>query len=663
MFDFLSRWRSMRAIPADQEETLPWPVTQKARGKKGDLHLNPLAISGPIPRSSPGSLTGFDSDTTPTPTMAGQWHHPVPSPSRAPSNVAWLNSSSDSLVEDPVKTTGSFKAAPPPAVIRVDSVSSQSHVHPIGRSVSLPQTATPSFNPSSSQSQISSAASASASDLTTPSTRWGLRLHTTPGFTQSTHSLRLDSRPMTYSYSMDPYGNAYNYPMAKQLSPIAEQDYFSPDSLRHSNPLPGEGSGSDKAISASASMSFSQGNPSPGGSQGSEITRPSPVYSSPFLTRHLNRTISQTSSRTHISTTSSIPRRSSSKSIDPPSIPPLDLRPPFPGPHPNHNGAGPTLRPRRSTIVAMPTIASSTEGYVEDEEEYDGDGDRESLHAESFVTATSEANTAGRLASIHEMDADALSLDPVDQGSRAELASLPSVRSGQSRLPSASESFITRRWDRDVGLGNGVMPTFRAKRQWLTVTPAFWAFWIGFVCPFLWLIGGWHFTNFGEQPPRLTFWEFYFNAGYWKEKFCGGRDRKRELRTGKIYPPLPRWVAEKQLSDDGRARLNDPKRSLRGISFGYPFIPRPVTICQNRSLFRQLLDSIISVLVKPNRLFDQLYGVKLREVRGRPESGRRMFDPWIQRCRYAFCYAMILLSIGLCTTSIYLIIINTRKLH
>jgi hypothetical protein len=74
----------------------------------------------------------------------------------------------------------------------------------------------------------------------------------------------------------------------------------------------------------------------------------------------------------------------------------------------------------------------------------------------------------------------------------------------------------------------------------------------------------------------------------------------------------------------------------------------------------RILKRIAEILSKPNRVLDMLYGVKLREVRGRPESGRRMFDPWIQRCRYALCYGMVLLAVGLCIASTYLIVVSTR---
>jgi hypothetical protein len=337
----------------------------------------------------------------------------------------------------------------------------------------------------------------------------------------------------------------------------------------------------------------------------------------------------------------------------------------------------------------MPIILGSTEGDDMDEE-YAGHTDftTESLHAESFVTASSEdddrpANGNGRptrgnfvreehnggnIETVDQVEGSSMRPPPNYRGLPLETGSVRSAGSKVIQPPSASESFITRRWDRDVALGPGIpTPTFRAKKQG-DVTPAFWAFWLGFLFPFLWLVGGWHFTHFGEQPPRLTFWEFYFNTGYWKEMCCGGRNKKREMdhlkREGKKVepPPLPRWVSEKQSSELGRARLNDPKRSLRGISFGYPFIPRPVPMSRDETFFQGMVKRILHILGKPNRVFDQLYGIKLREVRGRPEGPRRMFDPWIQRCRYALCYAMLLLAIGLLVASTYLIVYNTRQL-
>jgi hypothetical protein len=193
----------------------------------------------------------------------------------------------------------------------------------------------------------------------------------------------------------------------------------------------------------------------------------------------------------------------------------------------------------------------------------------------------------------------------------------------------------------------------------VSLTPAFWAFWLGFVCPVVWLAGGWHFTSCGEQPERMGVWEFYFAC--W---CCGARGRRiggdgDEDGKGKGRE-VPQWIAEKQNSDDGRAKLNDPKRSLRGISYGYPFVPRLPGVQLGAGRRGQ---GILGMIGKPNRLLDELYGVKLQEIRGRPENARRMIDPWIQRCRYAFCYACVLLALGLCAASIYLIVFNTRQLR
>ncbi|PFH53440.1 hypothetical protein AMATHDRAFT_38671 [Amanita thiersii Skay4041] len=572
-----------------------------------------------------------------------------------------------------------------------------------------------------------------------------LNLNTNVEFVQNVQALQLMDRTSAAA-ATDVFAGAYDYPRAKQLSPIAEVDYVSPDSLKKTKSLPFMGTnGGNTPTDASTpysrqntnnTINTSANNPSPGGSQGSEITRkhslqfifnftaitwytgPSPVYASPFITRSLNRTVSQTSSRTHASTASSVvPRSTTTKSNDPPSLPPLDLRPPFPGPHPGHGGT--SLRPpklphrdQQGGIVPLPTIVGSVEDVERPGEERYTTDDVASLHADSFVTATSYGrnNSAGgpptdRGDTGNDTEGEGDEREATEMTSTVHLphidiegesrAELMSLRSGQSQIQSASESFITRRWEYDAGYGiGGRVTVLKSKRQnWVTATPAFWAFWLGFLCPVLWLIGGWHFTHFGEQPPRLTFWEFYFNAGYWKEKLgcCYGRRRRslqavlistedqeaQELgsiagdatgrRKGKEKqqdpPPLPRWVAEKQPSDQRRARLNDPKRSLRGISFGYPFIPRPIAAPRREGWSGKAMRRFLSIVTAPNRLFDHLYGVKLLEVRGRAESRRRMFDPWIQRCRYAFCYSVIVLSIGLCVASTYLIIYNTRQLR
>lgn len=343
----------------------------------------------------------------------------------------------------------------------------------------------------------------------------------------------------------------------------------------------------------------------------------------------------------------------------------------------------PRDRTSRGRVDKLPVIDGSLDGYHEEGEEEEEEYERQSLHAESFVTAGEV-----ELEPVGSESGETLHREPVEGG---------------------GESFIQRRWERNEDLEPGVggalsssprTTTFRAKfeSRWpfktgsSTLTPAIWTFWLGFVFPVLWLVGGWHFTNAGEMPPKCTAWEWYFwnrrwrwsPRGWMRECFAKrrrvresedsgirfgegqrrkGARRSSSVRKGKVYPALPRWVAEKQSTDDGRMRLNDPKRTLRGIQFGYPFIARPPTSQHSyRSGSTSSRPMLVRILTAPNRVLDQLYGVQLREVRGRPESGRRMFDPWIQRCRYAFCYAMLLLAAGLCTASVYLIIVNTRNL-
>ena len=395
---------------------------------------------------------------------------------------------------------------------------------------------------------------------------------------------------------------------------------------------------------------------------------------------------------------------------------------------------------QRLSVIRGSGIQSGAEDVVlagdedEDEDGEEGGGyDVESLHAESFVTATTNNDDEDNDYDEKPIEKGGVELTVLPTSSRTHTSQLPSTalsRSGSRN--STGDSFINRRWDRDAAFGLSVSPTtFRERKHRFFIsnssfitdlTPAFWAFWLGFLFPVLWLIGGWHFTNLGEQPPKSTVWEWYFwrmGNGWWERVFVelqcfgmkkggrsveGFRNHKRgssqqqqqiqiqlqdgpqkriprprtksypfshsKLRCGKVFPALPRWVAEKQSSDDGRMRLNDPKRSLKGILFGYPFISRTPSSNHGSTLSSSTAPGsslsvkrrVLNWIEKPNRVLDQLYGVKLREVRGRPESERRMFDPWIQRCRYAFCWITLVVAIGLCTASVYLIVVNTKRL-
>lgn len=420
------------------------------------------------------------------------------------------------------------------------------------------------------------------------------------------------------------------------------------------------------------------------------------MHSIPFITRPLNRSLSQSTQRSGFSVVTPSSPVAASPSIT----------------HQDGVGDDTPLRPRKSSnlLVAMPTIpAGSSEEYDNGNDPAESSEDADSIRAESFVTANENDHETSPTAvpavvfpssppppvttaivkpppsynsqfQPHpvEFTNTEVSMIRSDGTSGTSLISLPPSSTPTRSPASVSSSFIRRRWDKDA-LYPSTAFKLKAKRRCFCIdaTPAFWAFWLGMFFPVLLFVGGWHFTHFGEQPERLTFWEFYFNAGYWKEVFCcrrakvriddgsgvttgNGKGKEKEKKRNKP-PPLPRWITEKQSTDVKKARLNDAKRSLRGISFGYPFVPRPVVYSTppsyppNRACRR-----ILSILSKPNRLLDQFYGVRLTNVRGKTEGPRRIFDPWIQRCRYAFCYSILLLLAGLGTATTCLIIFSLR---
>jgi hypothetical protein len=114
-----------------------------------------------------------------------------------------------------------------------------------------------------------------------PASRWGgLKLHTASPFSQSTlqvdgltfppppdtsshhhhhlsagASLRPGTPPLS-TVNTDVYNHAYSYPLAKQLSPIEEQDYFSPISLRG---LPGSAASASPGADSVLNFGFGNG--------------------------------------------------------------------------------------------------------------------------------------------------------------------------------------------------------------------------------------------------------------------------------------------------------------------------------------------------------------------------------------------------------------------
>ncbi|KAG7085782.1 hypothetical protein E1B28_003323 [Marasmius oreades] len=704
MFGF--SFPSWRSKPQDLEAA----KISTSTSKKKALRLDTSLISAPIPRT-PISITGFDTVDD----SRGYWP-PGSSPTSSsptrvgPSNIAWLrNDDSENEGEgneEVVVRRLPILYPPLPAVVRLDG--EDPAYYPVTRSMSSPTPHTHN-NPW---------------DL---GRRWNMNCVHNAG---STHSLRLETQTQMYHRPMLSNGSAYSYPLMKPLSPIIEQDYISPSAAFKTIPLPSVSDATHSTLSTVAPA------PSLTGSSSSE--RPSPAHSHPFISRPVNRSISQTSHKSNASTSSSAAAPSSSN------LSPLDFRSDSCGLTPTPSAEA-ILRAKKSCscslfpLPALPTITAA--GSSEED-----DDDRDQL---SFVTA-SDSTPVRPLSAVtvtrgaeptaeEEVEEEAWTTPrpPVDRpfvicvpppvafaesGNSMSMIHSPSPSSagpGPSpppprSPPSASSSFIYRRWEREYPPIVFKVQERKRRRWWTETTPAFWTFWFGFlVCPLalvLWLVGGWGFTFFGEVPPPtekvVSVWEFYFWKGVDSIWGCCGRrgkrrkegnescsglgssslkwswgrgrsgrpgkqkEKERERETvlsqgsGNTNDPEsclrpPRWVAEKQSSDFRRARLNDPKRSLKGIYFGYPFVPRdPAAVKGDGNGSHTHTHTEFWVyLTKP---FDYIYGVKLTEVHGKPEGGRRMFDPWIQRCRYAFCYGLLVACTGLACGTAVLLVYNTR---
>ncbi|THU97487.1 hypothetical protein K435DRAFT_857524 [Dendrothele bispora CBS 962.96] len=753
MLDFLfpsSRTRSRDVYEkleagADKPRPTPSaPMSLQPKKPQPKLQLNTSIIGNPVLPTAPQSITGFDDIDgrwVPRPNNPSPRSPSSPSSSRSgPSAIAWLrpqNSQGTLSSEDAEQYSHpTVLSAPARAALR------NRHLYPMDRSVSSPA-ASPStpMAPSPSSSQRAA--------------------RSTPLHTRSSLSLRSDAQ------SQLNYMNAHapGYPiLVKPLSPIQELEYF-PETPRRTVPLPADPDTTPTPTSFGSKASNSS----------EQTARPSPARSNPFISRTPKRSLSQSSSRSNASEAPSIPPLDlqpafpGAHPIYDVSVPP-SLPPPLP-------------RPKKALtlpIHPMPTIEAAHSSAEFDGTE--GDYSRGSLHADSFVTANESTPRMMRLSLSSPADIVEVNLTdeiglaypvayPVDEfpeeyreaaGSLFQLSDPNTILGGGGDRPnsrrlstplsfhlptptptvalgavphenasvsqSTSESFIQRRWDKDAGFSSGsALGSVRfksPKKEWIYTTPAFWAFWFGFVCPVLWLVGGWHFTRYGELPPKKTVWEFYFNPKtffgskeWWTMGRCWGGRRKKSSTTAagenvtengngtagppppertvpevirdpvtedvdlekgmgmgmgkgkgrdQQLPPLPRWIREKQSTESKVF-----KRSLRGISFGYPFIPRPPPVSPSPQSPSQSAPGALHrcwlmfmfIVTKPNRLFDQVYVVKLTHIKGKKEGRRMMFDPWIQRCRYAFCYAILVFMALLAAASTFLIVYNTRTLR
>jgi hypothetical protein len=219
------------------------------------------------------------------------------------------------------------------------------------------------------------------------------------------------------------------------------------------------------------------------------------------------------------------------------------------------------------------------------------------LHAESFVTANS----------VHFAAEDHPAPEP------PENIDIPCDTFKRGSIP-VSVSSHAQALERHGTFGSG---SLKIKRQRLSfVTPAFCLFFLGFLFPPFWWIGGWYLTFFSEKPPQMTFWEYYVTETQWWATLTCGCGKRRGKKSAKPTKPLllPRWV--------GR---NDPTPSLKGISYYYPFVSRPPVGEKGH-----VTDAPPPIVLRPlHRFFDEVTNSQLAQVKEARESPRRMIDPFV----------------------------------
>ncbi|KAF7366641.1 hypothetical protein MSAN_00922000 [Mycena sanguinolenta] len=396
----------------------------------------------------------------------------------------------------------------------------------------------------------------------------------------------------------------------RPLSPIEEGTCASPVSIQPTSPIKPT---------------------SPKDSDISTLELQQPVVCPPFVQRTI-------SSRPETSgTTASNPvvfARDPMFLAHPPSLPPLDLFPAFPGPHPSRDGDGPPRRPPR--VLTLPLQSTI---YSEGARSSSG-----SLHAESFVTAAD---------SLHNRDSAPLDVLPLELTSTITHSTTSSTLHGTLHA-SHSEPFPGHHLVRNDTAVSGTSSNLRLKRQHFEfATPAFCAFWLGFLFPPIWWIGGWYFTLFPETPASRTLWQHYVLDTEWFAVLTCGRRRRRIRGKHASHPVkpllLPQWVKS----------CNNTTASLKGISYYYPYVSRPapgekghVTTSPAPPGFRSL-----------HKLFDEITRSRLARVKLDLESPRRIIDPWIQRCRRALCYFCLLLLLAIMGIMAWSFAVGSGKAH
>ncbi|KAI0372478.1 hypothetical protein BV20DRAFT_964071 [Pilatotrama ljubarskyi] len=430
---------------------------------------------------------------------------------------------------------------------------------------------------------------------------------------------------------------SHNVP--KQLSPIHETHHFPPQRKKSLESAP---------RTPDSARTFDR------------IGGHSPAHSA-FINRPLKRSISQTSASTF----------RSNASIAPPSIPPLDLRPDFQNAMGvPHGSPSPALAsaPRKSRLAGptLPTVIGSPIQTNKVSVIYE---DGASARTSSFITApslnspvaevdppifvardyaassatdgtdTEETDATQRPGQTHhplpeglfdvDLNDTELGLRPTSRRSLRPSTASDSLmtprRSTETRptysrstsSASVSESFLNKRWFKDKSFGSDrfVLPPSAQKRGRIKASYACILFWVGFVAPWCWLIGGWLLTTTGEVASDGLAAETGPVLPLWHRRRKGGAQGPRETTKGKRRADAGVPMPEKVKAINGAA-----ERRIKAKSW-YP-------------LLAPSLESLA-----PSSTGSAMSTRKLKRCLPRSST----VDPWIRRCRVAAAASGVLI--------------------
>jgi hypothetical protein len=263
------------AAPAPSSESVPWFQESAARRKNNNYTLRTALLQANA-RAQHASIT--NANATPEVVRVDSNDAPYPRPQRPPAiyhddpnnQASYATYDSHPYANDISNPSlyANYPYAQQTSHNDQDENQHEIYASPFGHSDDDEDAFFRGPHPSSSQT--------TRTITPTPTSRWGgLKLHTASPFSQST--LQVDgltfpqppdtisqhlpsgvlppSLPLIPTVNTDVYNNAYSYPLAKQLSPIAEQDYFSPISVRALS-----GSAASASPGADSVLNFGFGN-------------------------------------------------------------------------------------------------------------------------------------------------------------------------------------------------------------------------------------------------------------------------------------------------------------------------------------------------------------------------------------------------------------------